>query len=273
MKTLLVMIMLLFSQQLLALPTHTPVPGGVAVIDLKLNGPQPPVVNYRDRRVLVLQENDTWYAVVGIPLSASPGAHAIVVKEAAPPPYSIRFEVSDKRYKEQHLTVKNRRHVNPTAEDLKRIGAEKQRINKAFASFRDDRFVDVEFSQPVDGPLSSPFGLRRFFNEQPRKPHSGLDIAAAEGTPIHAPADGVVTETGDYFFNGNTVFIDHGQGLVSMYCHMQKIMVSVGQQLRRGDAIGTVGKTGRVTGAHLHWSISLNNTRVDPLLFLSQTPQ
>jgi murein DD-endopeptidase MepM/ murein hydrolase activator NlpD len=121
---------------------------------------------------------------------------------------------------------------------------------------------------PVTAPVSSPFGLRRFFNEQPRKPHSGLDLAAAEGTPISAPASGKITDTGDFFFNGNTVFIDHGQGLVTMYCHLSKIDVEPGQTVNTGDIIGAVGKTGRVTGAHLHWSVSLNNTRIDPTLFL-----
>jgi murein DD-endopeptidase MepM/ murein hydrolase activator NlpD len=128
----------------------------------------------------------------------------------------------------------------------------------------------MQLHQPVDGRYSSPFGLRRYFNDQPRKPHSGLDIAAPEGTPIQAAESGVVVETGDYFFNGKTVFIEHGQGLVTMYCHLRKIDVETGQTVTRGEKIGEVGKTGRVTGAHLHWSVSLNHAMVDPLLFLDQ---
>jgi murein DD-endopeptidase MepM/ murein hydrolase activator NlpD len=154
---------------------------------------------------------------------------------------------------------------------MQRITRESKQINSALRHWSDTQDVVLEFQKPVSGPTSSPYGLRRFFNEQPRKPHSGLDIAAATGTPIQAPAPGTVLDTGDFFFNGNTVLLDHGQGLVTMYCHMSKIGVKPGQTVNTGDSLGEVGMTGRVTGPHLHWGVSLNDARIDPLLFLQGT--
>ncbi len=110
--------------------------------------------------------------------------------------------------------------------------------------------------------------MRRFFNGEERNPHAGLDFAVPAGTPIKTPAAGKVILTGNYFFNGNTVFVDHGQGFISMFCHMSKIDVQVGQSLARGAVVGKVGSTGRATGPHMHWNISLNDARVDPAIFI-----
>ena len=180
----------------------------------------------------------------------------------------LPFQISGKSYEEQHITIKDKRKVNPEKRDMVRITREKQQIGAALGNWSARDRVSVNFQKPVDGPTSSPFGLRRFFNEQPRNPHSGLDIAAPAGAPITAPAAGIISDTGNFFFNGNTVFIDHGQGLVTMYCHMSEIDVEPGQFVAAGESIGKVGMTGRVTGPHLHWGVSLNNARVDPLLFL-----
>ena len=142
-------------------------------------------------------------------------------------------------------------------------------MRAAFAHWTEELTPNFQMIAQVDGVKSSSFGLRRFFNDQPRAPHSGMDIAAPEGAPISAPADGVVLSTGNYFFNGNTIILDHGFGLISLYCHMNTIDVANGQRVKTGEQIGQVGKTGRVTGPHLHWSINLNGSRVDPVLFLN----
>jgi murein DD-endopeptidase MepM/ murein hydrolase activator NlpD len=245
------------------LPRPLPVPGGIAVVDIGPANGTAPILKYAGNRVMVLREADRWKAVVGIPLTAAPGIHRL---DGAQTGIAPNFTVQKKAYAEQRLVVADDRKVNPTAEDLKRIGRERVRMDQALTHWAEGD-VNATFILPVMGPLSSPFGLRRYFNEQPRQPHSGIDIAAQAGDPIRAPADGRVIDSGDFFFNGNTVFLDHGQGLVTMYCHMSRIDVKPGQHVAQGEVIGAVGQTGRVTGPHLHWGVSLNNTRVDPALF------
>jgi len=270
-RSLVVAILLLITtaSHAVNLPAHYPVPGGIAVIDLGTNKP-PGKVLFNKKQVLVTQSNQKWYAVVGIPLSSKPGKHKLVISS---PKQQILFSVTDKKYQSQHLEIKNKRKVNPYAKDMKRIISEKKIIGAALKSWTAIQNISLQFDLPVEGRFSSPFGLKRYFNGQARRPHSGLDIAAPEGTPIMAPAPGKIVNTGDYFFNGNTVFIDHGQGLITMYCHLKTISVSENEVVKRGQQIGTVGMTGRVTGPHLHWSVSLNNARVEPKLFLPQQYQ
>ena len=260
----------LFTSASLAAPKSSPlpqtaaVPGGIVTVDLGPAKGAAPVARYNKKRVMVVQSNGHWQAVVGIPLSTKSGKQQLKLAGRS---QSLPFEVNQKNYAVQRLTIKNKRKVNPNKEDMKRIRGERGRINSALRHWQQQTAVETRFTLPVKGRLSSPFGLRRFFNEQARKPHSGIDIAAPEGTPIVAPAAGRIIETGNFFFNGNTMFIDHGQGLVTMYCHMNRIDVKPGQDVDQGETIGAVGQTGRVTGPHLHWSVSLNDARVDPRLF------
>jgi murein DD-endopeptidase MepM/ murein hydrolase activator NlpD len=251
----------------LDIPGTAAVPGGVALVELPGSDP-PSRVSFNGKRVMVLPNGSSYAALVGLPLGLKPGTHQLVVQSASGEKLRHDFKVADKAYETQHITIKNKRMVNPEKRDLERISRERHRIRRALATWNESTPETLRFRLPVDGPLSSPFGLRRFFNQQPRKPHSGLDIAAEEGTPIKAPAAGRVVDTGSFFFNGNTVFLDHGQGLVTMYCHLSHIDVKPGQEVQTGETIGAVGKTGRVTGAHLHWGVSLNDARVDPTLFL-----
>ena len=264
---LFVLIIFLSQPSFARLPDSQMTPGGIALIDLGSTDSARPRATYNDQEIMVLAEKKRWFGVVGIPLSATPGKQSIIIKNGEMTS-SKSFEIKDKKYKEQRLKVKNKRHVDPNKQDMERITSERGRINGALKFWAENDDVETGFVLPVQGRFSSPFGLRRFFNDQPRKPHSGLDIAAPRGTPINAPASGTVIETGNFFFNGNTVFIDHGQGLVTMYCHMDAIDVKKGQRLKTGEIIGKVGMTGRVTGPHLHWSVSLNNARVNPDLLL-----
>ena len=265
---MLFLVLLILPLPTLALPQAEPVPGGIAIIPLAVSSSDGvPQVYYNGARALVVRDEGHWKTVIGIPLSVEPGEQSIQLRVNGKT-LSQRFTVRDKQYETQHLTLKDKRKVEPTPEDLVRIEKETVEINAALAEWSDSAEVDTAFAPPAEGPLSSPFGLRRYFNDQPRKPHSGLDLAADMGAPVQAPAAGRVIGTGDYFFNGNTVFIDHGQGLITMYCHLSRIAVKPGRSLARGDLIGAVGMSGRATGPHLHWGVSLNRALVDPALFL-----
>jgi len=250
-------------------PPHAePVPGGIVVVPLGVMGDKLPIVRFLGNRVMVLRQNDGWEAVVGIPLGSRRGHYKLHVDQDGRD-QAISFLVEPKKYQEQHLTLKNRHMVNPTAEEMKRIRRDHLVIKRALRGFRPLQEVPTRFTLPVIGRVSSTFGLRRFFNDQARKPHSGLDLAAPAGTPVQAPAAGRISATGNFFFDGNTVFIDHGQGLVTMYCHLSEIDVKPGQDVKAGELLGKVGMTGRATGPHLHWGVSLNDARVDPTLFLT----
>ena len=246
-------------------------PGGVAVVRIaEANSDVPPVVMFNDRRVLVLRREGMWVALIGIPLHHSIGMADATVRPADQRSWTIGFEVKPHAYREQRLTV-SKSYVDLTEEQLNRVGKERKIIDKALGNWRDLELTDLSLIEPVAGQRSSSFGLRRFFNDQPRSPHKGMDIAADLGTQIVAPGAGTVTATGDYYFNGNTVIVDHGQGFVTMYCHLDAIDVEEGQQLQAGTPIGKVGATGRVTGPHLHFGTYLNGTAVDPALFLSDS--
>lgn len=251
-----------------ALPRANAVPGGIALINLSATDTAKPTVQLGKQKVLVRPHEGVWQAVVGLSLTTAVGDHTIKVTTPKQPQKIVSFKVKEKRYQETHITIKNRRKVNPYKDDLERIFAEQRRSRKAFSRWSEAQ-PDVDFVLPLTGRLSGNFGRRRFFNKQPRKPHSGMDIAAPMGTMVTSPAAGTIVETGDFFFNGNTVFVDHGQGVVTMYCHLESIAVKPGDKVKQGETIATVGMTGRVTGPHLHWSVSLNGVRIDPALFMS----
>jgi murein DD-endopeptidase MepM/ murein hydrolase activator NlpD len=250
-----------------ALPEAASVPGGVALLPIAGTADTLPAVTYEGRRVMVLREQDHWLAVVGLPLDTRLGTHRIDIKRGAGSVAQQSFAVRDKKYREQRLKVPPAQ-VDLSKEDLARVEAEQQQIRTAMQTFSPADPDSLQLAAPVPGVRSSSFGLRRFFNNQARNPHSGMDIAATTGTDVVAAAAGRVIDTGNYFFNGNTVLVDHGQGLITMYCHLSAIAVKVGDTLSRGQLLGKVGATGRVTGPHLHFGVALNRVFVDPALFL-----
>ena len=248
------------------LPHENAVPGGVKIIRLDATGTVPPDVEADGHRVLVVRDDTTWVAVIGIPLSAPLGEQRVTVN-AADGRRELQFDVGYKQYASQSLKVPPRQ-VNLSKADLARVARERVRIEHALGSFSEPPPESLHLPQPVPGPRSSSFGMRRIFNGESRNPHSGMDIAAPAGSQVSVPIAGTVVDTGDYFFNGNAVFVDHGRGLVSMYCHLSAVDVKPGQRLSAGARIGAVGMTGRATGPHLHWGLSLNRVWVDPELFV-----
>jgi murein DD-endopeptidase MepM/ murein hydrolase activator NlpD len=275
MRGIIALILTLAAASAQALPQNAPHPGGVAVVPLGAEEtPQEvaPVVMFGGKRTLVLRHDGEWFAVVGVPLDHEHGIARLSVTKPGQPVTQHTFEVLPHTYAEQRLTVQNTAYVDPEPGQLQRIAAERERIDAALGAWRESPFAEVELLAPAAGKQSPTFGFRRFFNDQPRAPHKGMDIAAPRGSPIVAAADGAVGLAGDFFFNGNTVIIDHGQGLMTMYCHLDSVDVRQGDSLARGAVIGKVGATGRVTGAHLHFGVYLNATAVNPSLLLAPTP-
>jgi murein DD-endopeptidase MepM/ murein hydrolase activator NlpD len=244
---------------------HAAVPGGIAVIDLPADARS---ASYEGHPVLLLQRAAP-VAIVGISLDAKPGQHHLDVNAGDGATRQIAFPVTTKRYPVQRLTIANDKMVNPDPADLERIERETALMLAQYELYSELPAVPFPLSLPARGAVSSNFGLRRILNGEPRSPHAGLDIAAKRGDPVAAPAAGVVALTGAFYFNGNTVFIDHGGGLISMLCHLSEIDVRAGDRVTRGQLLGRVGATGRATGPHLHWSVSLNGQRVDPAATLT----
>lgn len=257
------MLLLLATPSLTAeLPQEERVPGGIALLDVGPATQPAPDVRYDGKPVLVMADSERWQAVVGLPLAAKAGEQQISINERPLP-----FTIADKAYATQPLKVAPK-FVNPDPKDAERIAREQALMQAAFARFSTPLPPQLLMRQPTPGPLSSSFGLRRVFNGEARNPHSGLDIAAPTGTPVIAPLAGTVVVTGDFYYNGNTVILDHGGGLLTLFCHLDRIDAKPDQRIEAGEPLGTVGATGRVTGAHLHFSVSLNGARINPALFL-----
>ena len=251
------------------LPREARVPGGIALVPLPADTPEASQVWLEKQRVWVLKKADgSRLALVGIPLGARDHVDLHLLAEGKDSTISIA--ITPKAYKEQHLTV-SQQYVTPDPKQLERYSREAAEQAAVYKAFHATAAGWPQFRMPVEGNINpDSFGSVRFFNGEPRAPHSGMDIGAPDGREVHAPAAGVVIQAADYFFNGKTVLIDHGNGLVSMLCHLSKIIAKPGQHVKAGELVGLVGHTGRVTAPHLHWGVSLNDARVNPALVLPE---
>ena len=242
-----------------AFANATSVPGGVYAWSVPAGASD---IRFQNNPVFVVGQT----ALVGIPIRQALGQAQITFVYGGQD-QTHTFEIVDKRYTEQRITLQNKEMVSPNPKQLERIRAESKRQRAIYATVSAPMDLSTGFSMPLEGITTSLYGHRRFFNDQPRSPHSGLDIAAPTGTPIVAPAQARVALVDDLYYNGKSVFLDHGQGLITMYCHLSEQTVSTGELVQQDQVIGLVGATGRVTGPHLHWSVSLNGYRIDPLAF------
>ncbi len=173
-----------------------------------------------------------------------------------------------KDFPTRRLTVEER-FVNPPQEESERIQEESQRVGEIFATINPRKIWERSFLSPVPGAATSGFGKRSILNGQPRSPHTGTDFDADEGTPVRSPNSGKAVLVSNLYFSGNTIIVDHGQGLYSYFGHLSRFAVAEGDLVSPGEQIGYVGATGRVTGPHLHWSVRLNGSRIDPLSLIA----
>ena len=207
-----------------------------------------------------------WHALIGIDLDTPPGVYTVRVTATSaggPLEQDLHVKVLAKTFPTRRLSVDDA-FVNPPASARARIDAESKETGAIFASSSATRLWSA-FVRPVAQPANSAFGTRSIFNGQPRNAHSGADFLSAAGTPVHAAGAGRVRLAKDLYYSGNTVIIDHGLGVFSLFAHLSRIDVAAGDVVASDQVVGLVGATGRVTGPHLHWTVRVAGARVDPL--------
>jgi murein DD-endopeptidase MepM/ murein hydrolase activator NlpD len=218
------------------------------------------------------EDGHEWQCLIGIDLETKPGKYEIALRGIAHDEKSVSehrtLTVTFKQFPTRTLTVEGK-YVTPPADVTTRIEEEQKRVSTIFACVSAEKLWSGPFRAPVPGEVISAFGKRTVYNNQPRSPHTGTDFRGASGTPIRAPNNGKVVLAADLYFSGNTIILDHGLGLYSYLAHMSAFSVKEGDQVRKGEIIGKVGSTGRVTGPHLHWTVRLDGARVDPLSLIS----
>jgi murein DD-endopeptidase MepM/ murein hydrolase activator NlpD len=219
------------------------------------------------RKIPFFQMTDTSFAgIIGIDMEDPPGLQELsvnILTQTGTDHLSYTILIIKEQYAVQHLTLpKDKVDLDPKT--LKRVQQEKKELAEAFHHIGAHPLWNGPFLEPLNGKVTGVFGSRRVINGQPRRPHSGEDIAAPKGTPVQAINKGTVVKTVNHFFSGKGVVLDHGVGLFSMYFHLSEIAVKSGQTIKKGETLGKVGASGRATGPHLHWGIRLNGSRINP---------
>ena len=246
-------------------PKNSPFPGGVINYPLNYSSFTEPKVRINKEVPYFCQKNkDEWRIIHPISLLENQNSIDIFLNKKL----IDKITLERKEYRESKIFLKNKEMISPPPESLKRIKSESSLIKDALKVNSLIKQPSLKMVLPCEGVISSEFGVKRFINNQPRNRHIGLDIAAREGTKVKAALKGKVILTGEFYFAGKVIFIDHGKGLISSYSHLNSVNVKKGQMVNKNKTIGLVGKTGRVTGAHLHWQTFIKGIPVNPELFL-----
>jgi murein DD-endopeptidase MepM/ murein hydrolase activator NlpD len=245
---------------------------GNAVL-LMLSCPDPPQSvsgEWQGKKFSFFREKNRAFfsTLVGIDLDEAPGEKTIILTiadaEGATSQMPVKFKVSKKDFPVQRLTLPSSM-VFLSSKNLARVKREKTAVDRLWDLSSMEKKWKRTFIIPVRGKVLSPFGVRRFINNTPRSPHTGIDLKAKAGTPVLASSHGTVAMVSELFFAGKAVFLDHGMGIITMYFHLAEITVNEGEKVTRGQVLGRVGQTGRASGPHLHWGVRIRGSRVDPL--------
>lgn len=267
----LILLFFTFNTYAINFPISSAVPGGVINVDLDIPVLEyylPPVAYFADKQVLVVPNNKKYFAVIGLPLDLKPGNFMVKYYNQDNKLQYKKIVVENKKYNISKINIKNENMVNPDGKTQDIILADQKKIAQVTKHRTDLLPNSLIFQQPVVGIKSTSFGARRIINNNLKNPHTGMDIAAPLGSIVMAAGNGKVVLAEKFYLSGNMIAIDHGSGLITLYAHLNNMLVKVGDSVKTGDTIGKVGNTGRVTGPHLHWAVKLNETSVDPALFL-----
>ena len=247
-------------------------PGELIVFTMKVEGaPTEVAVSLFGRRAAAFRlEDGRWRALVGIDLDQKPGTYTATIESFGESSVTLArtIVVKPKAFLTRKLTV-SPDFVNPPASQQQRIDRDSAFLKQIFAASPPKRLWTQSFTPPVPDPANSRFGTRSVFNGEPRNPHGGADFASPLGRPVKAPNAGHVVAARELYFTGNVVIIDHGLGVFSLLAHLSRIDVKEGDDVKAGEPVGLVGATGRVTGPHLHWALTVSGARVDPVSALA----
>jgi murein DD-endopeptidase MepM/ murein hydrolase activator NlpD len=234
--------------------------------------PAPPDVEsveliWQSKRVPFVRTEDGFSTIVGADLDLKPGKHEATVRftsrGGATEERTLPILVNDVRYPTTKLTVAPE-YVDLSAKDQARADEEAKEIEAIYSRLTPEMLWTKPFTVPIPGRKGTAFGHRRIFNGQPRAPHAGADLKAGTGTPVRSTNRGRVVLAKNLFFTGNTVIVDHGLGIYSLYAHLSRIDAKESEVVENGEVVGLAGATGRATGPHLHWGVRVQGARVDP---------